>query len=214
MPRTPQARPLREPPRPSSRREPLAGVVHELRVLLLEGQDDVADRAVAVFGDDDVRLAWPLRLLVVVLLAVDEHDGVRVLLDLPGFAEVGQDRALLPAALLNGPAELRERDHRDVQLASEGLEATGDLAHLFDAALHPSLVAHQLEVVDDDQPESVLELMVQSPGLGTNLEHACVARVVDPQRGVREAPAGREDLRPAVLGHTALAQLLAPDARL
>ena len=41
-------------------REPLPGVVHELRVLLLEGQHDVADRPVAVLGDDDVGLARAL----------------------------------------------------------------------------------------------------------------------------------------------------------
>src|SRR3712207_5164615 len=54
--------------------EALPGVVEELRVLLLEGQRDVPDRAVAVLGDDDVGLALALGLAVVVLLAVDEGD--------------------------------------------------------------------------------------------------------------------------------------------
>ena len=61
----------------------------------------------------------PLGVLVVVLLAIDEHHEVRVLLDLPAFAQVGQDRPLLAAALLDRAAQLRERDHRDVQLAGE-----------------------------------------------------------------------------------------------
>src|SRR5260221_2222565 len=69
-------------PHPPSLREPVARVIHEPRVLALEREHDVTDRAVAVLGDDDVRLARPLGLLVVVLLAVDEHHEVGVLLDL------------------------------------------------------------------------------------------------------------------------------------
>ena len=46
----------------ASAAEPVPGEVHELRVLLLERQHDVAERAVAVLGDDDVRLALALGL--------------------------------------------------------------------------------------------------------------------------------------------------------
>src|SRR5580704_18274708 len=79
----PPAAPRPAPDRPPVRspREPLAGVVHELRVLLLERQHDVPHRPVPMLGDDDVRLAGPLGILVVVLLAIDEHHEVRVLLD-------------------------------------------------------------------------------------------------------------------------------------
>src|SRR5581483_11645530 len=71
-----------------SLRVALAGVVHELRVLLLKGERDVADRAVAVLGDQQVGLAGPLALLFrVVLLAVDEHHEVGVLLEVPGLAQ-------------------------------------------------------------------------------------------------------------------------------
>src|SRR5579862_9186548 len=163
-----------------SRREPLAGVVHELRELLLEAEDDFPDRAVAVLGDDDVRLARAFRVAVVVLLAIDEHHEVAVLLDLTRFPEVGQDRFLLPAALLDRAAELRERDHGSVQLAREALQSAGDLADLLDPALDAPLVAHQLEIVDDDQREAAVDLMVQSPSLGANVEHTGVARVIDP----------------------------------
>src|SRR5882757_10770005 len=48
----------------------LAGVVHELRILLLEGERDFAHRPVAVLGDDQVGLAGSLGVLVVVLVAV------------------------------------------------------------------------------------------------------------------------------------------------
>src|SRR5947209_18115285 len=76
----------RPPATASSLPEPVAGVVHEPRVLPLEREHDVADRPVAVLGHDDVGLALALGVLVVVLLAVDEHHQVAVLLDLTGVA--------------------------------------------------------------------------------------------------------------------------------
>src|SRR5690348_12367139 len=47
-------------------------VGHEARVVLLEGQLDGPEPAVAVLGDDQVRDPLALGLLVVVLVAVDE----------------------------------------------------------------------------------------------------------------------------------------------
>ena len=75
------------------------------------------------------------------------------------LAQVRQDRLLLAAALLDATAELGEGDHRDVELARQALEPAADLAHLLDAALDPALVAHQLEVVDDDQAQAALDLV-------------------------------------------------------
>src|SRR5450759_3979603 len=66
----------------------LTRVVHELRVLLLEGERDRADRSVSVLGDDQVGLAHALGVLVVVLVAVDEHDEVGVLLEVAALAQV------------------------------------------------------------------------------------------------------------------------------
>ena len=77
-----------------------------------------------------------LGALVVVLLAVDEHDDVGVLLDRAGFAQVGELRPLV-LALLDRARELRQRQHRHVQLLGHRLQAAGDLRDL----LHPVLAA-------------------------------------------------------------------------
>src|SRR5215471_13589343 len=90
----------------------VAGEIGELRHFALEVERHRADRAVALFGDEDVggvsdflavflpaldplvefvdRLVLTLLRfgsLVIVLLAIDEHDDVGVLLDRAGFAQ-------------------------------------------------------------------------------------------------------------------------------
>ena len=191
----------------------LAGVVQELRVLLLERERDFADRAVAVLGDDQVGLAGALGVLVVVLVAVDEHHQVGVLLEVPRLAQVRELRFLVRARL-DRAAELRERDHRHAELAREDLQAAAQLADGGHARVVAAVGAHQLQVVDDDQAQPALALRVQPPRLRADLEHPHVAGVVHPQRRRRQALGGLEDLRPALLGHAPLAQLLALDPRL
>ena len=57
------------------------GHVGEAREVTLEGDGDRVGRAVAVLGDDEVRLAGARRVLLVGGLAVQEHHHVGILLD-------------------------------------------------------------------------------------------------------------------------------------
>ena len=98
----------------------------------------VPEAAVAVLGDDQVGDPLALGLLVVVLVAVDEHHEVGVLLDRAGLAQV-REHGPLVRALLDAAVELRERDHRALELARERLEAAGDLADLLDAVVRPAV---------------------------------------------------------------------------
>ena len=156
----------------------------------------VAEAAVAVLGDDHVGDPLALGLLVVVLVAVDEHDEVGVLLDRARLAQVGEHRALV-RALLDAAVELRERDDRALELARERLEPARDLADLLDAVVRPAVAAHQLQVVDQDQPEPVRVLLQQPARLRAHVEHREVGRVVDEQRRLREPVRRLHDLAPA-----------------
>ena len=100
-------------------------------------------------------------LVVVVLVAVDEGDEVGVLLDATRLAQVGEDRPLV-LALLDRARELRHGDDRQVELAGEDLELARDLRHLLHAVLVLRAGAHQLQVVDDDQPQ--VRLLATSAG--------------------------------------------------
>mmetsp|Transcript_21794 Transcript_21794/g.85205 ORF Transcript_21794/g.85205 Transcript_21794/m.85205 type:complete len:341 (+) Transcript_21794:8620-9642(+) len=118
-----------------------------------EGELHGAHRAHALLGHDDLGHARFLALVLrVVLVAVDEHDDVRVLLDGAGLAQVGHHRPLV-GPLLHRAVELRQCDDRALQLLGQGLQAARDLAEhggaVFFAAA--AVAAHQLQVVDDDQ---------------------------------------------------------------
>src|SRR5436305_2904055 len=76
---------------------PLPVHVGELRIAGQESEHDLTHGTVPVLGDDDVGLARPFGVAVVVLVAVDEHDEVCVLLDSTAFAKVRQQR--LPAVI-------------------------------------------------------------------------------------------------------------------
>src|SRR3954464_14427715 len=116
----------------------------EAGVLALEGEGHVAQAAVAVLGDDQVGLTRAVGVLVVVLVAVDEHDEVGVLLDLAGLAQVGEHRALV-GARLDAARQLRQRDDGDLELAREDLQAAGDLADGLHAVVGARVGPQQLE---------------------------------------------------------------------
>src|SRR5262245_19585801 len=95
----------------------------------------LARGSVALLSDDDVGHAISvLGLQTVALGPVEEQDDVGVLLEGARFPEVGELR-LLALARLDGPGELRERDHRHVQLFGERLQRPRDLRDLLLAIL-------------------------------------------------------------------------------
>src|SRR5690606_15236723 len=73
--------------------------VLELRELAEERQVELADRAVALLRDDDVRDALAGRIGLVDLFSVDEHDQVGVLLDGAALAQIRHDGLLVRALL-------------------------------------------------------------------------------------------------------------------
>src|SRR4051812_14529665 len=188
-------------------------VGHEARVVLLERQLDGPEPAVAVLGDDQVRDPLALGLLVVVLVAVDEHHQVGVLLDRARLAQVAQHRALV-GPLLDAAVELRQRDHRHLELARERLEAAAYLPDLLDPVLHVPGRAHQLQIVDQDQAQPVRVLLREPSGLRSHVQHGQVGAVVDIQARLREPVRRLQDLPPARLRNLALAQVVALDGGL
>src|SRR5574337_1024421 len=102
----------------------------KLDVLPEEGHLYSPGRAVPLFGDYDLGLGVPLRILspglsdLIVAGPVQKDHDIRVLLNGPGFPEVRELRAL---SLLGSPRELRQRHYRDLQLLGHRLQAPADL---------------------------------------------------------------------------------------
>src|SRR3546814_5157685 len=84
--------------RSSEGAEVVVAQVVEARVLAEELELDRPGRAVSLLADDDLGQPLVRRVfLVVVLVAVDEDDHVRILLDGAGFAQVRHYRTLVGA---------------------------------------------------------------------------------------------------------------------
>src|SRR5437667_4047003 len=162
-------------------------VVVEARVFLLEVQLHGAGGAVALFADDHLRDALDalVRLgidrAVVELLSIDEADDVRVLLDCPGLAQVGELwPPVLPSSLFGRARELRDRDDGHVELLGERLEGAGDVRDLLLPVLDVAGPLHQLQVVHDHERNVVLAL--QPACLRAHRERCERRGVVDPER--------------------------------
>src|SRR6266487_4607832 len=92
--------------------------VPELRQRRLEAEPYGARRPVPVLREDQLGLAL---LLVIGVVAVDEHDDVAVLFERSRFPEIGKLRPLV-CARLRVPVQLRQRQDRDLKLLREELQ--------------------------------------------------------------------------------------------
>ena len=120
-----------------------------------------------------------------------------VLLDGSALPQVTELRPSAPGSLLDLAVELRDGDHRDVELLREVLQPAADLRHFLRPVLVPSPGSrYQLEVVDDQEVDAVLER--EPLRLRPHLEHGQVRGVVDIDVSVRQDRRRLADLRPVV----------------
>ena len=99
-------------------------------------------------GDDQLSriIRAGLQQVVVIALAVQEHDGVGHFFDGAGFAQVRQLRALV-RPVLRRARELRNQEQRDVKLLRRVPQATGHRAKLQMALCHRRVGCHLVQVV-------------------------------------------------------------------
>src|SRR3546814_14091302 len=88
------------------------------------------------------------------ILAEHEQHHVRVLFDRARFAQIGKLRALVLAPL-DRTAELRERQHRHIEILGQRLEPAadfGDFLHAIVAAAAPR-AREQMKIIDHHRSE-------------------------------------------------------------
>src|SRR5947208_10904472 len=94
--------------------------VAELGQRRFEAKPDGAGRPVAVFGQDQFGLAL---LLVIGVVAMDEHDDVAVLLERARFPQIGQLWTLI-GSRLRVPVQPGQRKDPDLELLRQELQGT------------------------------------------------------------------------------------------
>ena len=87
------------------------------------------------------------------------------------------------------------REDRHVEVAREHLQLARDLRHLLHAVLDRRARGHQLQVVDDDQPEVRLAASSSRRAFDADLHHRDRAGVVDVDRRLRRACRTRRSSR-------------------
>ena len=112
------------------------------------------------------------------LLVGDEEHEVGILLDRAALPQVAELRPAASGPLLDLAVQLRNGDHRDVQLLGEVLQAAADLRHLLRPVLVPPAgPGDELQVVHDEEVDPVLQR--EPLRFGADLQHGQVRRVVD-----------------------------------
>src|SRR5438105_8389528 len=151
--------------------------VGEAREAAEERELDAADGAVPLLADDDLGPALRLFLVRKVhLVAVDEKDHVGVLLDRARLAQVRHHGAPV-VTLLDRARELRERDHRHLELLGERRERARYLRALGRAVLALRARRHELQIVDDHQAE-LRVLALEPPRARAHFERIQCRRVI------------------------------------
>src|SRR5262249_14566960 len=132
--------------------------------ILQESQIDAANRSIALLGNNDFRTPLQVGIVLLVdLFTEDEHHKISTLLDRTRFAQVRQLRSMITAAAFGSTAQLRERNHRDMQFLRKRLESSRNCRHFLRAVLESLAPAgHQLQVIDDDQIKRATGLLQAS----------------------------------------------------
>ena len=158
----------------------------------MEVELDATDGTVSVFGDDDVDNVFVGRVGFGAVFAVEEHDDVGVLFDRTRFAQVGELRHLV-GARFDGARELGEREDGDIEFAGELFESAGYFGNFLDAVVAASSAApfHELEVVDNDEPELMFRL--EAARHGAHFHNIDRAGVVDKDRRFAQGADGVAD---------------------
>src|SRR5450830_334696 len=154
-------------------------VVAKFRVHPHPREADRADGAVTLLADNDLGGTFVRRIGVVHLVAVQEYDHVRILLDSARFAQVGHDGTFV-GTLFQRAVQLGQGDHGAMQFLRQALQRARDLGDLGGPVVARLRTLHQLQVVDDDQAQ-LATLAGQAARPSAHLDRVQGRRLVDIQ---------------------------------
>ena len=109
-------------------------------------------------------------------MCVKEHYDIRILLDGAGFSQVGKLRPVIHS-LFHRSGELRQHDDRALHLPGKLFEHPGQSADFLLPSFCFPLDTHELQIVDDDEIQSLFSF--QAPAFILHLQNGDARRVVD-----------------------------------
>ena len=132
------------------------------------------------------------------LVAVDEHDQVRILLDGAGFPQIRVDRALV-GTLFQASVQLGERHHGALQLFRQRLEGAGDFTDFQSTVVRQRRHPHQLQVVHHDHADAAV-VPRHPTGTGAHFGRGQAGGVVDVHLPLlQQQPHGGGEPRPILV---------------
>ena len=122
---------------------------------------DLAGGTIPVFGNNDITNTFGVFLAgmvgfplftrgIIVILAVEKDDHVRILFDRTGITQVGELRlTVLPD--FRGAAQLGNSYHRYLQVTCQRFQVAGNIADFLHPVIHDTVSVNQTQMVDDNQ---------------------------------------------------------------
>ena len=100
--------------------------IHKLCISRQPYQFYCSDGTVSLFGNDDLCNVLLLCILMIIVISVDKHYHIGILFNGSGFSKIRKHWSVI-RTLFHRTAELRQCDHRHIQLSGKSFQRTGNI---------------------------------------------------------------------------------------
>ena len=124
---------------------------------------------------------------------MQQNHYIRILLNRTRLTQIRNHRTLI-STLLRTTVQLRQRNHRNIQLLSQQLQATRELRNLLLTRLNLLTRTHQLQVVQHHKLQIIT--LLEATTLRANLRHSDAWRVIHIDLRLTQATHGDNQVLP------------------
>ena len=110
---------------------------------------------------------------------MQQNHHIRILLNRTRLTQIRNHRTLI-STLLRTTVQLRQRNHRNIQLLSQQLQATRKLRNLLLTRLNLLTRTHQLQVVQHHKLQIIT--LLEATALRANLHQSHIRRIINKER--------------------------------
>ena len=148
-----------------------------------------------MLSNNHVRLTHALTIRVIHILTMQQNHHIRILLNRTRLTQIRNHRTLI-STLLRTTVQLRQRNHRNIQLLSQQLQATRELRNLLLTRLNLLTRTHQLQVVQHHKLQIIT--LLEATALRANLHQRHIRRIINKERSRINTALQSRQVRPAL----------------